>query len=152
MSASRSPPSHANRRAQTPAPPPPPRLCSPLHATAAASPLRRCSATSHTPLRHRPRAHSPPLARSRATHARATLAPPTPHLRRPYAAAAPLRRRLQRQHTLLTLPRACIQGLFKFSPPLIQVHTRCSRNCLLGCFFDFFSTESWICKGMVLLF
>ena len=115
-------------------------------------PLLRCpSAAAHallllaTPSCCRCQFPAPPARRIRAT--------PTPLLHHPRATAIHVRR-----HRSPALPPTCplesrasspscstpspsrehFEPCFEFSPPLIQVHTRCSRNCLLGFFFDFF--------------
>ena len=97
-------------------------------------PLTHCF-TARTPLVARStRTPAPPLFRSAAAHHRrrrnflSRTASPDPHLH----------------------PRASIHARFEFPPPLVRVPARCSRNCLLGVFFVYFSTDTWISKGMVL--
>ena len=75
--------------------------------------------------------HAPPLTAADGLSPSASK--PPPH------SAAPL-----------LLPRASIHARFEFSPPWVRVPARCSRNCLLGVFFVYFSTDTWISKGMVL--
>ena len=145
---------HANSRARAPAPPPvrrrrararhskPPPL--PISCAAAPLPLARNSAART----------QPPLPLSRGNAALA------PCLRHPRSASHPPRRcspsppgrLLLSTYVQLPSDTNALDSRTFFRPPhpLVRVHARCSRNCLLGFFFDFFSTDSQICKGMVL--
>ena len=116
--------------------PPPPRPCSPLLAAAAASPLRRRLRTAPPPHARRCRASPAPAPGQCLT---------APCLRRLQACAAACLH--CRRRVLLDLARVAppaplhargFEPCSELSPPLFWVHSRCSRDCLLGCFFDFF--------------
>ena len=116
--------------------PPPPRQCSPLLTAAAAGPQHRRLRTAPPPHARRCRASPAPAPGQRLT---------APCLRRPQACAAACLH--CRQRVLLDLARVAppaplhargFEPCSELSPPLFWVHSRCSRNCLLGCFFDFF--------------
>ena len=122
------------------------------HSCAAPSlPHARRSCTASPP-RHRPRARSPPLARARVTlllrRCSAALRAPKPHLCHPRAAIAvglsPCASRPSPQYCSTSSPSHEFQARFGVLCTLDSVHTRCSRNCLLGCS----SISSLFSKGM----
>jgi hypothetical protein len=143
---------HANRRSHSRAAPPP--LLRPR--SAAAAPLRR---RSHAPPPQNLCFAATPPCCTLIVPTRSTAAPTT-RPRHPRATTHPLRHRSPSPPARLLLsmravspaphPHAFIRARFEFPPPLVRVHARCSRNGLLGFFFDFFSTDSRISKGMVL--
>ena len=85
------------------------------------SPPRLTPALAHAP-RLRPRHAAPPAPRAAASHVQRRRFAAPPHAR----SSAPL-------------PYSSrSKGSVPLPTPLDQAHSRCSRNCLLGFFFDFF--------------
>ena len=109
--------------------------------------LRRPFAAARAPLLHRfaaaPQTSRPSHARTALLRACTVCAPLTPGRRHPRP-APPLACTAAPPLHLCVAP--CLQtrahstpGLvFRPPHPLFCVHARCSRNCLLGCFVDFF--------------